>query len=78
MVTKTEQLREFWNKGNIKKALSIFKTFKIGISKEDKRTVEIAYETLTGKGNFYTSIGIDTEAKCNEANQIVSLYLTKN
>lgn len=78
MVTKTEQLRQFWKAGQSTKALRIFKTFKIGISKEDKRTVEIAYEVLTGKENFYISLGIDTTKKCQEANQIVSEYLTNN
>lgn len=78
MKTKTEQLRNFFQVGNIKKALGIFKTFKIGITKEQKRTVEIAYETLTGKGNFYSQLGIDTEQKCKEANQILKSYLLKN
>jgi len=78
MTTKTQQLRELWKAGESKKALKIFKTFKIGMSKEDKRTVEIAYEVLTGKENFYISLGINTEAKCKEATQIINNYLTSN
>lgn len=78
MATKTEQLRKLWKEGQSKKGLKIFKTFKIGVSKEDKRTVEIAYEVLTGKENFYLSLGIDTQQKCKEAQTIVDNYLTNN
>jgi len=78
MVTKTEQLRQFWKQGESKKALKIFKTFKIGITKEQKRTIEIAYEVLTGKENFYISLGIDTAKECQKATEILNDYLIQN
>lgn len=75
METKTEQAVSLWKSGNIKEALRIFKTFKIGFSKDDKRTIEIAYEILTGKESFYQSIGIDTFAETKKAKLIIeSIY----
>ena len=71
METKTEQAVSLWKSGNIKEAFKIFKTFKIGFSKNEKRTIEIAYEVLTGKESFYQSIGIDTFAETNKAKSII-------
>lgn len=67
-ITKTEQAITLWKSGKIKEALRIFKTFKIGFSKDDKQIIEIAYEMMSGKENFYVSLGfkkieIETKAK---------------
>ena len=71
IISKTEQAVSLWKSGNIKEALKIFKTFKIGISKDDKRTIELAYEMLTGNESFYKSLGIDKTEVSNKAKVII-------
>lgn len=75
MKTKTAQAAALFNSGNIKGALRIFKTFRSGLSKAEKRTIEIAYEWLTGKSNFYAAIGIDGNKEIDNAIQIIKDYL---
>lgn len=58
-ITKTEQAITLWKSGKIKEALRIFKTFKIGFSKTDKETIQIAYEMLSGNETFYVSLGFN-------------------
>lgn len=77
METKTSQAIRFWKNGLKKEALAIFKTFKVGFSKEEKRTISIVHECMTGKESFYKSIGIDVlgiESECD--NIIQEKYLS--
>jgi len=71
MNTKTSKAVEFFRNGNTICALKIFSTFRIGFSKEEMRTLEIAYESMTGNERFYQNIGIDTESIKLKANEIV-------
>ncbi len=59
----------------IKEAFAILKTFRREISKEDKRTVEIAYECMTGKESFYNQIGIDTISIKKQAFEVLASYV---
>lgn len=77
MKTKTDQLKQQFSSGNLAGALKIFKTFKIGITPEEQRTVEIAYEAITGKEQFYQSLGINTDEAKEEAIQIINLRYFK-
>lgn len=61
-MTKTAQALKHYKAGDLKRALSIFATFRIEFSKDEKRTIQIAHETLSGHGQFYESLGINT---CN-------------
>lgn len=72
LFNKTEEAKALLKAGKFKEALSIIKTFRFGFTKEEKRSIEIAYECLSGHGQFYSSIGIDT----NEEIEKVSLLLT--
>lgn len=67
METKTQKAIDLWNEGRIKESLRIFKTFRRNVSSSMKRSIEITYECLTGKREFYESLDIDTEALKNEA-----------
>lgn len=78
MQTKTEKLKQHFGENEIKKSLKIFKTFKIGVSKEDQRSVQIAYESMTGKENFYLELGINTEKECSKSIEILKKYLSKS
>lgn len=72
METKTQIAIALLRAGDIKEALKIFKTFRLGWSKEEKRTIDIACECLCGKDTFYSSIGIDCRQAVNEAVAVVS------
>ena len=65
MNTKTQKAIELYRNGCVKEALSIFRTFKIGFTKEQRRVLQIASECLAGNSLFYSNIGIDT-SKCIE------------
>lgn len=54
-------------RGDVKEALKIFRTFRLGWNKEEKRTIDIACECLCGKSDFYTSLGIDCSQVVDEA-----------
>lgn len=72
MITKTETAVKLWRSGQELKALAIFKTFRIGLNSDERRALQIAHESQTGKAPFYQSIGIDTAAVIAQANQIVN------
>ena len=78
--TKTSQAISFFTKGDYKRAFAIFKTFKIGFSKDENRTIEIAYESICSRSSrkFYESIGIDVDL-CIEKSKdmIISKYCLK-
>lgn len=71
MDTKTSQAVSLFNSGNIAGALKLFSGFKIGFTKEEKRTLQIAHESLTGHEGFYKSIQVDTDTIKAEAIQII-------
>lgn len=72
METKTQRAVSLLKAGDVKEALKIFKTFRLGLSNEEKRTIVIACECLCGNGDFYSSIGIDCRQAVNEAVAVVS------
>jgi len=74
LVTKTEIAKKHFLEGDLKSCLRYFKTFKLGISREDKRAIEIAFECLAGKTCFYQSLGIDTSSMVEKAVVIISKY----
>lgn len=69
---KTDKVKELLKTGQLKEVLAIVKTFRIGFTKKEKRSIEIAYESLSGHGQFYRSLGIDTEKKIEEASQLLT------
>lgn len=72
MRTKTEQAILLLRAGDYASALAIIKTFRAGFTKDEKRCVEIASETLSGHGSFYEQIGIDTSEQVRRAKAIVT------
>ena len=70
-VTKTEIALGLFKSGKIKEALGIFKTFKLGYTKEETKSLTIAYECMTGKESFYKSLKVDTEFHYNNAMSIL-------
>lgn len=55
-MNKTDKALTAFKAGRLKEALGIFAKFH-GFSKEEKRSIQIAYECMTGKESFYSSLG---------------------
>ena len=69
MMTKTEQVVVLVKAGEWAKAMNIAKTFRLGFTKDEIRTIEIASDTLNGNGRLYRDLGIDVAvevSKCKE------------
>lgn len=76
MRTKTEKAINLFESGCLKEALSIFRTFRIGFTKEERRTLQIANESLSGNSSFYRQLGIDTDKEVEKSKYILtSKYL---
>lgn len=79
METKTSKGILLFRSGNLKEALLIFSTFRIGFTKEEKRTLKIARESLSGNSSFYRQLGIDTDKEIEKSKSIIaSKYLIMN
>ena len=63
VMTKTEQVAVLVKAGEWSKAMNIAKTFRLGFTKNEIRTIEIASDTLNGNGRLYRDLGIDVAAE---------------
>ena len=70
-MNKTERALGLLRKGKFAEAMAIIKTVRIGFTKDELRTIEIAHESLTGYSAFYENIGIDTQLCINRAREII-------
>ena len=78
-MNKTDKAIGLLREGRLTEALAIIKTFRIGFTKEEHRTIEIAHESLVGHSSFYENIGIDTQLFISRAQEIVrNKYNIKN
>ena len=75
METKRDTARQLIRAGNTKDAMRIVKSFDGIYSKEEMRTLQIAYECLTGKESFYKQIGEDTTKLKNDAESLLQKML---
>lgn len=76
METKTSKAILLLRAGYLKEALSIFRTFRIGFTKEERRTLQIASESLSGNSLFYQQLGIDTDKEIEKSKSLLtSKYL---
>lgn len=75
METKRDTARNLIRAGNTKDAMRIVKNFDGIYSKDEMRTLQIAYECLTGKESFYQQIGEDTNKLKNEAECLLKKML---
>lgn len=69
--SKTAQAVQKLKDGDLKGALSIFSTFNYNFTREERRIMRIAYETFSGHGSFYQSLGIDTSQMIVDATNIL-------
>lgn len=76
METKTNKAVLLFKSGQLKEALAIFRTFKVGFTNDERRTLQIASEALSGNERFYKQIGIDTGKAIEKSKSIItSKYL---
>jgi hypothetical protein len=76
-ITQTEKAIKFYKEDNIKASFRIFKTFKMGITKDEKRTIKIAHECVSGNDSFYKSLGIDCDKEISKARKIIETKFFK-
>lgn len=69
---KSEKAKRLFLAGDIKGALGVIKTFPFGFTREEKRVIEIAYESLIGRDAFYQRLGIDTAAMIAQSKEIIA------
>lgn len=72
MKTKTNKAISLLQCGDFKAALAIFSTFRMGFTKEEQRTLQIASESLAGNASFYQQLGIDTNKEIERSKSIIS------
>ena len=78
-ISKTAQGVQKLKDGDLKGALSIFSTFKYDFTRDERRIMRIAYESLCGHGAFYQSLGIDASQMIADAAAILyDKYLNSN
>lgn len=77
-ITKTQKAIDFWQQGNPRQAFAIFKTFRLGFTKEEKRLFEITHEVLSGRESFYKQLGTDTTSVVLQSNMIIREYIDRN
>ena len=77
--TKTAQALHRLKDGDLRGALSIFATFRNGFTKDERRTIQIAHEALSGHSKFYRDLGINTSNEVVKANKLVRIkYMNIN
>ena len=80
METKTSKAISLLRSGCLKEALAIFSTFRVGFTKEERRTLKIAHECLSGNAGFYRQLDVDTNAEIEKSRILLSrkyLYVKK-
>ena len=69
-VKKTDTVRQYVEQGEYKKALSIVKGFRLGISREDLSSMTRAYECML-RPDFYHQINVDPATAISEGIRIL-------
>lgn len=73
--TKRDTARNLIRAGKTKDAMRIVKTFDGIYSNDEMRTLQIAYECLTGKETFYKQMGEDTTKLKSDAETLLQKML---
>lgn len=77
MMTKTSKAISLLRSGYLREALAIFSTFRAGFTKEERRTLKIAYECLSGNAGFYRQLGINTDNEVEKSKEILDSKYNK-
>lgn len=71
METKTSKAISLLQSGFLKEALAIFSTFRVGFTKEERRTLKIAYECLSGNSVFYQQLDVNVDNEIEKSKLIL-------
>ena len=71
METKTSKAITLFRSGCLKEALAIFSTFRVGFTKEERRTLKIAYECLSGNSVFYQQLDVNVDNEIEKSKLIL-------
>ena len=71
METKTSKAISLLESGCLKEALAIFSTFRMSFTKEERRTLKIAHECLSGNAGFYRQLGVDTDSEIEKSKSLL-------
>lgn len=71
MENKTEAVKRLVSEGNLKKALSIAKSFRLGVTKDQQSKMTRAYECMVHP-DFYRSIGTDIQEAIDEGAAVLA------
>ena len=63
--------------GKFADALSIVKSFRIGFTRDEKRTLQIAHECFTGNCKFYNDLGVNTANEIQKAKELLVIHYFK-
>lgn len=66
MVTKTATAFQTLESGDVRGALKILSTFKLGLTNEQRKALKLGYEVLTFP-NFYQQLKVDTDKAVADA-----------
>ena len=78
MITKKQQLIDFYNVGDFYNALRIAKDFRVDFDKNQQRMIQIAYESYdASKQKFYSQIGINVDEMKQNAQQLIVDFVSK-
>lgn len=76
METKSDKVRRLVAAGELKQALCLTRSFRLGFTKQQRDVLNRGYECLVNP-QFYKSLGYDLEACTQEAYKIVVEYYTE-
>jgi hypothetical protein len=65
--TKTATAKACYVKGDVAGALRIAKDFKLGLTEDERRAIEISHECFAGKAAFYEMLGVDRKLTLQKA-----------
>lgn len=71
METKSQKFRRLFHEQKYKDALGVIKSFRRSLEADEIRTLNIAWECLSGKDSFYRQLGIDVDKIKFEAYSIM-------
>lgn len=71
METKTQKFKRLFQEQKYRDALRVIKSFRRSLKADEIRTLNIAWECLTGKDSFYRQLGFNIEKVKSEAYAIM-------
>ncbi len=74
MPTKTKIALEHFRAGRLQEALSLFSTFRMGFSCEERAVITRAHEIVSGNADFYAQLGMNTTQIVSDARRIIEAH----